>query len=874
MTMANIRTIPMNRETYNTLIRIANHGFYLSIINTVMMLLLSIWTKPVEVSHYGSYEITEITNTTPLYVSLFLHLVAILFFKVAYRRIIEANIQRVFKTSKRSCGESDLEMGDDFSKGKESLIAVLEPIGSDSNQWFIFLGIGLALSIIGVSLGVSSAILVAIPAAIPELMDTNVLSYLSTPKIVLSVAVAVPQLFTIFKVVVQYLIIVPHISQHSVEATWPEQFRKALEWRLGKKVQGQQIEHDGSMPIPWKVKLRSARKMTVCVRLSAKEAYCYIMQHLNSSKATIIRAEPCRIMAEHGKWIAWEPKDAKKKITVCINKLGKSSSEISVNVRLSKIDRFLTWLTAFLGVAIVLVSYRFDEMLGNLIAAFFVIAFVPLMIWDFFEKDAVARDLLYRFYRDGLLDIEMIEVAPHRKGAVEKLERLITILVSRIDDFYRIVFGGGIIRERDFPFMPIYRFRDYRSNIHQYGKTAASLGKEGREYDFADATSRKQSEVQLAELGGYCRAEYDKEILAERIVNPTKVLENLRIFGRPGTAFLAGPWASLIVIGLGILLFVLSFDDSIGTVSKTEFVCIAAFGIWILAATMLILLFENSSTWVHTSESLKTLLSFGLFPLVIGFLYFCLSDGTYSLKPSMYLWSLAAVVLGVTIAPHTSGKPFSRSLYFYIKDTKSNHFSYMDKEKDTPYWLDVDAKYYWVFRFVLQWLWEMTLPYPHRDSERIEIWVNAETGKPEWAVTDYHYRELWYEIPIDSKEIIIWWDSNFHTFHPIVDKDLVRLFRNSKRSEGLSGFKLDNEYKKRSLEVSKKIAEAHHVEKVSKFFKGFEKLGAKECARLPWKYWRYPFGAYPKRETERWKKYATGDECEGHGAAIQEEQFC
>jgi hypothetical protein len=856
--MVNIKTIPMSKETYGTLVRIANRGFCLSMINAFMMLLLSVWTKPVEVGRYPYFEITRVIDTTPIYISLFSHFVATLVFGFAYLRIREADIQGAFGLSEKSFGEPDLA-GDDFSRGKESFIAVLEPIGSGSNQWLAFFLLGLPVSILGVLSGVLSAIVVALSASGPDLM--------------LSIAVVLPQVFTLFEVTAQYLVTAPYTLQHSVEPNWPEQLRKALEWRLGKKSTGLQIDHDERVQVHWRISQRSTCKKTVRVRLSTEEAYCYIMQYLSTAKATVTSSEPYRIVAEHGKWGVWDPKDTKKKITVYLSKSGTSSSEISVNVKLSRIYRFLFWLTVFLAVIIVLVAYQRDQFIGSILAVFYAVTIVPVIIWDFFEKDAFARDLLFGFLRDGLLDIEMTEGESRWKVVLEKSERLITALVGQIDGFYRTVFGGGIIREHDFPFMPIYRFRDYRSNIYRYGKTNAKLGEEGSDYDFADAASRKASEIKLVELDGHCKVECNKEILAEKIVDPMKTLENLKILGRPGTVSLAGPWGSFMMIGLGILLFSVSFGNSAWTVSKQEFVYVAAIGIWVLAATILMLFVENSSTLVYIPESLKTLLSLVLFPMVICFLYLFLPDGIYPLSTGMYLWSLAAVVFGIMIVPHTSGKPFSRSLYLYVKEPDSNHFSYKDKAKDAPYWLDANAEAYWVFRFVLQWLWEISFPYPHRDVERIEIWVNAKTGKPEWAVTDYHYRELWYEIPSDSEEIVIWWDSNFHTLRPIVDKDLVRSFRNSRQSKRFFDHILDNEYRKKALEISKQIAAVHPPEKVNRFFRGFEKVGAKECARLPWKYWRYPFGAYPERETERWKKYASSRDCEGHGAAILEEQF-
>lgn len=101
----------------------------------------------------------------------------------------------------------------------------------------------------------------------------------------------------------------------------------------------------------------------------------------------------------------------------------------------------------------------------------------------------------------------------------------------------------------------------------------------------------------------------------------------------------------------------------------------------------------------------------------------------------------------------------------------------------------------------------------------------------------------------------------------------ARAFKNLKQSTGLSGLKLGNKSRKQLYKIFDKIAEHHPVDEVSEFFQGLEKLGAKKCARLPWKYWRYTWGAYPEKKLsrDRWKKYSV--KYDGHGAALLQEQF-
>ncbi len=86
-------------------------------------------------------------------------------------------------------------------------------------------------------------------------------------------------------------------------------------------------------------------------------------------------------------------------------------------------------------------------------------------------------------------------------------------------------------------------------------------------------------------------------------------------------------------------------------------------------------------------------------------------------------------------------------------------------------WLEADT--YWVFRVVWHWRLEFTLPLPHADWERADIWVNARTGNIEWITSDYHWRELWYETSAKIRGInpIIDFLFNWNTPEPLTVKD-------------------------------------------------------------------------------------------------------
>jgi hypothetical protein len=73
-----------------------------------------------------------------------------------------------------------------------------------------------------------------------------------------------------------------------------------------------------------------------------------------------------------------------------------------------------------------------------------------------------------------------------------------------------------------------------------------------------------------------------------------------------------------------------------------------------------------------------------------------------------------------------------------------------------------------VFRHIYIWPYEATPSlrgFIHEDIERVEIWVNAETGKPEWSISDYHWREVWSRIPELDEDVAIQasFSKDFHT---------------------------------------------------------------------------------------------------------------
>jgi len=171
---------------------------------------------------------------------------------------------------------------------------------------------------------------------------------------------------------------------------------------------------------------------------------------------------------------------------------------------------------------------------------------------------------------------------------------------------------------------------------------------------------------------------------------------------------------------------------------------------------------------------------------------------------------------------------------------------------DRPRWLNND--YYWVIRYMYFWPVEITFPLPHIDWERLELWVNARTGKLEWVVTDYHYRELWYEINGKVDRLLVDFDPNFHTPMPITIGDEYSFIQNFLANNiDLKNFiksqlKLIVKGKWMNLwigtifesPIREYYRNLHRAEKIMEIVGS--RLLSSRLAALHWKNWRYPLG--------------------------------
>jgi len=198
--------------------------------------------------------------------------------------------------------------------------------------------------------------------------------------------------------------------------------------------------------------------------------------------------------------------------------------------------------------------------------------------------------------------------------------------------------------------------------------------------------------------------------------------------------------------------------------------------------------------------------------------------------------------------------------YFYHKSMSSPIFPYKiidGKPVDDIYWLD--DEFYWVFRFMYYWLWELSLSkgFPfitHPDYERFEVWVNAISGQIEWLVSDYHYRELWYRPANNQHTIFIDWDDNFHTIVPLIDQEQIKCYKELSKAS-LTGwnthFQLQSKLTSLEMQAYQQHRRMHPSKDLEPFFRQNEERAASVLASLPWEHYRYAYGARNDQQARR-----------------------
>jgi hypothetical protein len=135
---------------------------------------------------------------------------------------------------------------------------------------------------------------------------------------------------------------------------------------------------------------------------------------------------------------------------------------------------------------------------------------------------------------------------------------------------------------------------------------------------------------------------------------------------------------------------------------------------------------------------------------------------------------------------------------------------------------------------------------PHADWERVEVWVDAENGTPKWVVSDYHYRELWYNVEKEIPLLYVKFFINFHTPVPVIDltetESISNMFTQKNSSllrTSITGKTLET-FENLHPKETKFWTDLHSTDWLVSY--GLPNLAAKFCSQLPWTYWRYPHG--------------------------------
>jgi hypothetical protein len=209
------------------------------------------------------------------------------------------------------------------------------------------------------------------------------------------------------------------------------------------------------------------------------------------------------------------------------------------------------------------------------------------------------------------------------------------------------------------------------------------------------------------------------------------------------------------------------------------------------------------------------------------------------------------------------------NMYFY--DDEEKDVKPYKHEYDKPVWLK--GSHYWVFRFMYFWPFEMTPSlkgFGHEDFERVELWINAESGKPEWTVSDYHWREIWYKIPEQKGDVAIQvnFTKNFHTpVMSVVNRKRLETVQFGKES-WVNAWKavfyymrvsrhIGKETKRQQQELSAGLKKRGGA--LTKFFidlpAPINAAAANTMAGFPWNLFRFPKGVASVQKVDGAVKY-------------------
>jgi hypothetical protein len=490
-------------------------------------------------------------------------------------------------------------------------------------------------------------------------------------------------------------------------------------------------------------------------------------------------------------------------------------------------------------------------------------------------------------FLDALMSVQV--------GAILQAEPLLVVFNFLLRNLNYILLGvfvaslGGLSRYLDRLSKPLEKktvdgngvhvFRDYLSNRQMFDKNRF---KENPSLDLSRGD--KPSAETPAELYLSQREErvdvidlHDRKVLAADLVNPKLSAAQFEPVWNPIPLAMENKITKIVMplsIGLSILSVLISFTNIVPLlepfISNLGYVSLpyllnyittvgavllnTIFPVLLVLILSFVLIAKVRRLRKIKPESSLTLL---FLTLILPVITYGTSSLSYSLMvgndfiANLWMLVLLASLVIIFISSLRIREFENVSIYFY--QNTQDRMAPLWYPQDKPLW--VQGEYYWVFRYMYFWPIEMTIPLPHTDWERVEVWVNAKSGQVEWIATDYHYRELWYQVVGNVPRVFVDFDPNFHTPLPITfydELDYIQKVIFYKLSVlSLIGSQLRYILKGKwynlwaGISFEGRLRETYrqmHPEDFISRITG-SKMLASRLASLHWRNWRYPQGA-------------------------------